>query len=103
MVGAGKPIPGPSDSDGLATYFYTNAQSGRLMFYHEHALGITRLGVYVGMAAPYLLVDSTEDGLINATYTSQSGGRGLQLRYSPGHPGPDLCPQKCQHPGQYVG
>ena len=75
MVGAGKPIPVASDSDGLATYFYTNAQSGRLMFYHEHALGITRLGVYVGMAAPYLLVDSTEDGLINAgTLPNQGGG-----------------------------
>ena len=54
-------IPNPTPGDGLGTYYYTNAQSGRLMFYHEHAVGITRLGVYVGLAAPYLLTDPTED------------------------------------------
>jgi FtsP/CotA-like multicopper oxidase with cupredoxin domain len=67
MVGAGKSIPVPSDTDGLATYFYTNAQSSRLMFYHEHALGITRLGVYVGLAAPYVIWDSIEEDLIMGT------------------------------------
>ncbi len=64
MVGTGKPIPTPSDGDGLATFYYTNQQSARLLFYHEHAEAITRLGVYVGLAAPYLITDSTEDGLI---------------------------------------
>mgnify|MGYP001075038300 CR=1 FL=1 len=33
------------------TFFYTNAQSARLQFYHDHALGITRLNVYAGEAA----------------------------------------------------
>ena len=37
------------------TFFYTNQQSNRLMFYHDHALGITRLNVYAGEAAGYLL------------------------------------------------
>jgi FtsP/CotA-like multicopper oxidase with cupredoxin domain len=53
-------------ADGIGTYYYTNQQSARLMFYHDHAYGITRLNVYAGMVAPYLLVDSTEDGLISA-------------------------------------
>lgn len=52
--------------DGSATYYYTNQQSGRLMFYHDHALGTTRLNVYAGEAAGYLLTDPTEDKLIGA-------------------------------------
>ena len=36
------------------------------MFYHDHSYGLTRLNVYAGMAAPYLLTDSVEDGLINS-------------------------------------
>jgi FtsP/CotA-like multicopper oxidase with cupredoxin domain len=75
MVGSpGRPIPAPKQTDGLATYFYTNAQSARLMFYHDHAYGITRLNVYGGMAAPYLLTDSTEDGLINSGLLPNQGG-----------------------------
>ena len=31
------------------------------MFYHDHALGITRLNVYAGEAAGYLLVDPAEE------------------------------------------
>jgi FtsP/CotA-like multicopper oxidase with cupredoxin domain len=45
---------------GSLTFYYTNQQSGRLMFYHDHAYGITRLNVYAGEAAGYLLTDSTE-------------------------------------------
>jgi hypothetical protein len=32
MVGAGMPVPAPSDGDGLATFFWPNDQSGRLTF-----------------------------------------------------------------------
>ncbi len=51
--------------DGAQTYYYTNAQSARLMFYHDHAWGITRLNVYVGEAAGYLIQDPVELALIN--------------------------------------
>ena len=34
------------------------------MFYHDHAWGITRLNVYAGEAAGYLLTDATEQTLI---------------------------------------
>ena len=50
------PQPGP----GEMTLFYSNQQSARLMFYHDHAWGITRLNVYVGMVAGYLLTDDVE-------------------------------------------
>ncbi|MCX5893278.1 MAG: hypothetical protein NTW80_09985, partial [Deltaproteobacteria bacterium] len=65
MVGTGKTIPTPKANDGKATYYYTNQQSSRLMFYHDHASGITRLNVYAGMAAPYLLTDANEEAFIN--------------------------------------
>lgn len=65
----GTPIlPSAVDSDGIATYYYTNAQSSRLMFYHDHALGLTRLNVYAGEAAGYLLMDTVEQGLISAGF-----------------------------------
>ncbi len=55
------PTPGP----GAMTFFYTNQQSARLMFYHDHAWGITRLNVYAGGAAPYIITDTAEQSLID--------------------------------------
>ncbi len=57
----------PAAGDGIGTLYYTNQQSPRLMFFHDHAWGITRLNVYDGMAAPYLIVDQVEDDLIDGT------------------------------------
>ena len=54
------PDPGP----GSETFFYTNQQSARLMFYHDHSYGITRLNVYAGEAAGYLVQDATESALV---------------------------------------
>ena len=54
------PDPGP----GATTFFYTNQQSARLLFYHDHAWGITRLNIYAGEAAPYLITDQTEQKLL---------------------------------------
>ena len=54
-------------ANGSLTFFYSNQQSGRLMFYHDHAYGITRLNVYAGEAAGYLLTDLTERALTNGT------------------------------------
>jgi FtsP/CotA-like multicopper oxidase with cupredoxin domain len=54
--------PGP----GSSTYFYTNNESARLMFYHDHSFGITRLNVYAGEAAAYLLQDTAETTLTAA-------------------------------------
>ena len=41
----------PNPGQGAETLYYTNDISGRLMFYHDHAVGITRLNVYAGMVA----------------------------------------------------
>ncbi|MFH1151116.1 MAG: hypothetical protein V1748_11650 [Actinomycetota bacterium] len=60
------PVPGATNSpgEGSATYYYTNQQSARLLFYHDHAVGITRLNVMVGMAAPYLIQEQLEQNLV---------------------------------------
>ena len=44
-------------------YEYTNHQEGLTMWYHDHAMGITRLNVYAGLAGFYFLRDSLEEGL----------------------------------------
>lgn len=58
-------MDGGNEPQGTLTFFYSNQQSARLMFYHDHALGITRLNVYAGEAAGYLLTDPTETSLIS--------------------------------------
>lgn len=57
----------PPSGDGALTFYWTNQQSNRLMFYHDHSYGITRLNVYAGEAAGFLLVDQFEDDLIDGT------------------------------------
>jgi FtsP/CotA-like multicopper oxidase with cupredoxin domain len=68
------PVPDMGDNgdptDGSMTFYYTNSQSARLMFYHDHAYGITRLNVYVGEAAAYVITDLVEQDLINGTNNS---------------------------------
>jgi FtsP/CotA-like multicopper oxidase with cupredoxin domain/fibronectin type 3 domain-containing protein len=54
------PDPGP----GSGTLYYPNGQSARMMWFHDHSLGLTRLNVYGGEAAPYLLSDPVEQGLV---------------------------------------
>jgi FtsP/CotA-like multicopper oxidase with cupredoxin domain len=66
---------------GSVTNYYTNQQSNRLMFYHDHAVGITRLNVYAGMAAGYLITDSQEEALINAGTIPDNGDPTGVYRY----------------------
>jgi spore coat protein A len=59
-----------SESDGLpekwfkpgksARYHYPNDQQAATLWYHDHALGITRLNVYAGLSGFYLLRDANE-------------------------------------------
>jgi len=44
------------------TYSYENDQRAATLWYHDHALGITRLNVYAGMAGFYLLRDEFDTG-----------------------------------------
>jgi spore coat protein A len=42
---------------------YPNDQAATTLWYHDHALGITRLNVYAGLAGCYLIRDAEEDAL----------------------------------------
>jgi spore coat protein A len=51
-------LPGETD-----VFEYPNNQEPGTLWYHDHALGITRLNVYAGMAGFYLLRDAFETNL----------------------------------------
>ena len=54
----------PTPADGGLTMFYPNQQGARLMFYHDHASAITRLNVYAGLVAAYIIHEPVEDQAI---------------------------------------
>jgi FtsP/CotA-like multicopper oxidase with cupredoxin domain len=83
-VVAGTPGATNDPGQGKQTLYYTNQHSSRLLFYHDHAVGITRLNVYAGMAAGYLVVDAAEEALINAG--TIPGGTGFPPEYRYGIP-----------------
>lgn len=64
-----------------AQYIYPNAQSARMMWYHDHALGTTRLNAYAGLASAYLIRDSFEGGLRNQGLPDfvENGGNEIPL------------------------
>ena len=70
-------VPGVPDcsapTDGCMTFYYTNQQSARLMFYHDHAWGITRLNVYAGEAAGYLITDADRAEADRQRHSSRAG------------------------------
>jgi spore coat protein A len=43
--------------------YYPNSQAAATLWYHDHAMGITRLNVYAGLAGFFLVRDAFEDGL----------------------------------------
>lgn len=45
------------------TYVYPNEQPPATLWYYDHAIGITRLNVYAGLAGFYLLRDGTASDL----------------------------------------
>jgi spore coat protein A len=63
----------PAESDGYpeawytpgksATYYYPNGQEPAALWYHDHAMGITRLNTYAGLFGLYLVRDRVEDDL----------------------------------------
>ena len=70
---------GPNPPQGVLTFYYTNQQSARLMFYHDHSHGITRLNVYAGEAGAYLVTDPVEQDMILGTDTTGINPNGLQV------------------------
>ncbi|KAF9878648.1 multicopper oxidase [Colletotrichum karsti] len=44
-------------------YYYPNSQSGRFLWYHDHAVDITAVNAYFGQAGAYIIQDPAEDAL----------------------------------------
>ena len=59
------PWLGAPGDPGAYDVWYPNDQTSRLMWYHDHAMGITRLNAYAGLATAYILRDDFELSLIH--------------------------------------
>jgi FtsP/CotA-like multicopper oxidase with cupredoxin domain len=57
----------PDPGQGAGTLYFPNNLSGRMMFYHDHTSGLTRLNVYMGEAAGYVVTDPVELSLVAKT------------------------------------
>jgi spore coat protein A, manganese oxidase len=66
---------------GEAEVYYPLHQSARLLWYHDHAVGITRLNAYAGIATALILRDDFERGLVTRGMPDfiEKGGREIPL------------------------
>jgi spore coat protein A len=73
--------PAAVNSTSQAEYYYPNNQSARLMWYHDHAWGITRTNAYAGIASAYIIRDAFEANLQNQGLPAfvENGGREIPL------------------------
>ncbi|MFM2207927.1 MAG: hypothetical protein RL213_1902 [Bacteroidota bacterium] len=53
--------PDFTKGDNVVPYYYANEQPAATNWYHDHALGLTRLNVYAGLAGGYLIRDAVEE------------------------------------------
>ena len=78
----GNAVLNPGAAGNEAEYYYPNDQSARLMWYHDHAMGITRLNAYAGIASAYIIRDKFEAALVRDFGLPgfvENGGRELPL------------------------
>jgi spore coat protein A len=75
--------PGEIVPNDEAEYFYPNQQSARMLWYHDHALGTTRLNAYAGLATAYIIRDLFEEKvlvkLLGLPDFIENGGRELPI------------------------
>jgi len=60
-------IPTKPMAAGQGDLFYPNDQSTRLMWYHDHAHGITRTNAYAGLATGYVCLDMAQETAAGTT------------------------------------
>lgn len=63
----------PQDNQTWRVYNYNNNQEAATLWYHDHALGITRLNVVAGLAGFYLLRDADDTGTSSNPLNLPSG------------------------------
>ena len=71
----------PGLKPGQGEYYYPNNQSARLAWYHDHAVDLTRLNAYAGIASAYIIRDSFEANLRNLGLPDfvENGGREIPI------------------------
>lgn len=79
-------MPDGGPADGSMNFYYNNQQGARLQFYHDHSYGITRLNVYAGEAAAYLITDQVEKDMIDGTNLSGVNPTGAKVLPDTGIP-----------------
>jgi spore coat protein A len=60
----------PGAAKNEAEYYYPNDQSARLVWYHDHAWGITRTNAYAGIASGYVITDPVAEAAFEAANPS---------------------------------
>ncbi|WP_063902111.1 multicopper oxidase family protein [Burkholderia ubonensis] len=61
-------IMNPAIQRGQAEYYYPNNQGARVLWYHDHAVGLTRINAYAGIASAYVITDDYEALTMTAGY-----------------------------------
>jgi spore coat protein A len=64
---------------GSAIYDYPTQTSARLVWYHDHAYGTTRLNVYAGLASAFVITDDAEARLIKEGVLPEVPGHSLGI------------------------
>ena len=59
--------------------YQPNQLSARFAWFHDHAVGITRLNAYAGLASAYLITDAQEQALIRNGYLPNTPGYPLGI------------------------
>jgi spore coat protein A len=66
-------------SPNSAVYFYPNNQQATTLWFHDHALGITRINVYSGLAAFYFIRDQFDTGRSDNPLRLPAGNQEVEL------------------------
>jgi spore coat protein A, manganese oxidase len=68
-----------STSSNAAVYTYPNKQQATTLWFHDHALGITRINVFSGLASFYFLRDQFDTGLTSNPLGLPAGSQEIEL------------------------
>ncbi|MGD0423323.1 MAG: multicopper oxidase domain-containing protein, partial [Candidatus Bathyarchaeia archaeon] len=73
-------IKGPAWSSGVTqNYAYPNEQEATTLFYHDHALGATRLNLYAGLLGFYFIRDEYDTGIPGTGLNLPAGPYEIEL------------------------
>ena len=88
---------------GFATFTYPNLNRASTIWYHDHAIGMTRLNVYAGPAGFYIVRGGPDDTVLDTRTGARGGAAGSRpegRRRAPVQQ--DLLRDPHRHPGPHV-